>query len=229
MSNKMSLIPHAKNPVKHGPNQAGAAFEAYVSPESFKHNMNLNFNTDNVANSAVDVFQFKGYGAEDCSFKMILDGTDKTAPSEGDTGEPVGKQIKSLTDTIYKYQGSIHKPYYVEVIWNRFQFYGNCKSMNVDYTLFDRQGLPLLAEVDLSFMILRDPEQAHKVGMTSSPDMTHVHTFKAGDNLTSICDDIYDDPSYYIQIAQLNKISNFRNIKPGTKVIFPPLVNLSDV
>lgn len=233
MSSKMTLLPHSQNPIKKGPAPVNSAkFEASVSPESFKHKMNIGFNEDNVANSAVDTFQFKGYGSETCSFKIMIDGTGKTetpeSPGNTISSNAVKDQIDKLTNAVYKYQGSIHKAYYVEVIWGSYNFYGNCNSFDIDYILFNNQGTPLLAEISLSFMILRDPGNATKVGQTSSPDMTHVHTFREGDKLPNMCNDIYDSPNYYIQIAKLNNLSNFRNIKPGTQIVFPPLVNRED-
>lgn len=227
----ITLQAHSKNPVKKGPSPVGQPFKMPITANSFKHKMNINFNDDNVANSAVDVFQFQGYGSEECSFTLLLDGTKK---SEDEQVMPVNDdfvdtKIKELKDTVYKYQGDIHKPYYVEISYNKFHFYGNCKKFDIDYLLFDNSGKAKLAEVNLDFMIIRDPEKATLVGKTSSPDMTHVHTFKDGDKLTNMCYEIYDDPSYYLQIAKINNIPNFRHIKPGTQIVFPPLIIDSDV
>jgi len=56
-----------------------------------------------------------------------------------------------------------------------------------------------------------------------SPDLTHVRLIKAGDNLPSLCSQIYGDPSYYLAVARANQIDNFRELVPGTNVFFPPL------
>ena len=44
-----------------------------------------------------------------------------------------------------------------------------------------------------------------------------------GDTLPLLCNKIYKDSSYYIQVAKFNGLNKFRNLKPGTKLKFPPL------
>lgn len=34
---------------------------------------------------------------------------------------------------------------------------------------------------------------------------------------------IYGDPAYYIQIAKVNNLNNFRKLKTGTNLKFPPI------
>ncbi|MDB4539847.1 hypothetical protein N9231_05445 [Saprospiraceae bacterium] len=216
----ITIVAHTKNPVTDGPSP-GPSYTAKISPESFTHSMSVTFNEENVANSAVDTYQFKGYGKETCNFTLILDGTKHA----NKTGQTVQQQLTELNNIIYKYQGNLHKPFFTEVRWKDFSFYCNCETFKVNYTLFKSDGTPLMAEVELAFIVLRDPQKAILEGNTASPDMTHVHTFKEGDKLTNMCKDIYDDSSYYIQIAKLNKLSNFRNISPGTRLVFPPLIN----
>jgi nucleoid-associated protein YgaU len=38
-----------------------------------------------------------------------------------------------------------------------------------------------------------------------------------------MCYSIYGDPKYYLQVAEVNGISNFRQLKPGTDHFFPPI------
>jgi len=57
----------------------------------------------------------------------------------------------------------------------------------------------------------------------SSPDLTHVRKVKAGDTLPLMCYRIYGDPKYYIQVAKVNGINNFRKLTAGTDIFFPPI------
>jgi len=45
----------------------------------------------------------------------------------------------------------------------------------------------------------------------------------AGDTLPYLCYSIYGDSSYYLDIAKLNNILYFRDLIPGTQLVFPPL------
>jgi len=57
----------------------------------------------------------------------------------------------------------------------------------------------------------------------SSPDLTHVVEVKEGDTLPLLCYRVYKDCSYYPQVAKANNLTDFRHLKPGTKLSFPPL------
>jgi len=42
--------------------------------------------------------------------------------------------------------------------------------------------------------------------------------------LPLMCQTIYDSPAYYLQVARFNNLVDFRNLEPGTEIIFPPVV-----
>jgi nucleoid-associated protein YgaU len=46
---------------------------------------------------------------------------------------------------------------------------------------------------------------------------------KAGDDLPSLCSQVYGDPLLYLQVAEANGLDNFRELAPGTRIFFPPL------
>jgi len=43
-----------------------------------------------------------------------------------------------------------------------------------------------------------------------------------GDTLPAMCDRLYGDSKYYIAVAAANGLTSFRDIKPGTPLVFPP-------
>lgn len=57
----------------------------------------------------------------------------------------------------------------------------------------------------------------------NSPDMSHLVTMRAGDTLPLLCKRIYSDPAYYMEVARVNRLVNFRNLLPGSVLRFPPL------
>ena len=67
------------------------------------------------------------------------------------------------------------------------------------------------------------PEKLAAQARTSSPDLTHYRTVNAGDTLPLMCHRIYQDSKYYIEIARVNDLLDFRNLEPGRRVFFPPL------
>jgi nucleoid-associated protein YgaU len=59
----------------------------------------------------------------------------------------------------------------------------------------------------------------------SSPDLTHSRIVKAGDTLPLLSKEIYGTANHYLWIAQQNQLDDFRNLMPGQRLFFPPLVS----
>jgi len=57
----------------------------------------------------------------------------------------------------------------------------------------------------------------------NSPDLTHLRTANAGDNLPLMSNKIYGDSKYYLELAKVNNLNSVFDVLPGDKVVFPPL------
>ena len=84
-------------------------------------------------------------------------------------------------------------------------------------------GEPLRAKIKLAFSGFMSKEEEALRANRSSPDLSHLIEVKAGDTLPMLCYRVYKDCSYYLEVAKVNDITNFRDIKPGSKLHFPPL------
>jgi nucleoid-associated protein YgaU len=56
-----------------------------------------------------------------------------------------------------------------------------------------------------------------------SPDLTHARKVIAGDTLPLMTYRVYDDSSYYLQIAKVNGLISFRQLATNIDLRFPPL------
>jgi nucleoid-associated protein YgaU len=116
------------------------------------------------------------------------------------------------------------KPYCTNRV-GQSDFLRRAEGMKFDYTLFKPNGEPLRAKITLNFVEYISPGEMGKRKQPSSPDLTHLITVKAGDTLPLLCDRIYRDSGYYMEVARINGLSSFRNLTPGTTLKFPPLAN----
>ncbi|MFN6944065.1 MAG: LysM peptidoglycan-binding domain-containing protein, partial [Cytophagaceae bacterium] len=121
------------------------------------------------------------------------------------------------------YKGGQHQPPCIKLTWGTMDFKCKLKSMNINYTLFKPDGSPLRAKINLSFVGTMDKESEEKLKSTSSPDLSHIRTVYEGDTLPLMCQKIYGDSSMYLKVAQVNNLVNFRNLEPGTEILFPPI------
>jgi nucleoid-associated protein YgaU len=77
--------------------------------------------------------------------------------------------------------------------------------------------------VDLQFVGSMSKSEEQLVSNRSSPDLSHIVLVREGDTLPLLCASIYGDPSYYPDVARFNGLLEFRDLKPGAKLHFPPL------
>lgn len=198
----------------------GKEFKASINPAMISHTRNLSFNNENTANStAKDVRQYQGYEQDTLDVQLIFD----ESKFESDDERTVEQLVKDLKSVVYDYEGSIHKPHYLTINWGNYGFKGHLQQLSISYNLFKIDGTPVRADISMSFVGHEDFEAAVRSANNQSPDMSHVNLIREGDALPLICDEIYDDMKYYVQIAELNGLTNFRNLKVGDNILFPPL------
>ncbi len=200
------------------------AFEVMLNPSAYSHNLSINYNKKKTLGQSGNESKFNAVEPEKVSFDMVIDGTGVVnLPIPGIGSPDVKTQVQQLQDIVYTYDGSKHEPNHVRLLWGSLIFFGRMESMSLDYTLFKPSGEPLRAKVKLSFVGAMSKEEESLKANRSSPDLTHVVEVKAGDTLPLLCYRIYNDSAYYLDVARINHLVNFRNLKPGTKLHFPPL------
>jgi hypothetical protein len=226
MAKKLKLLGFKQDPSTPRTSGADKEYEVLVSPSAIKHKKGMLFNTDNRANGSIDVKQWKGYDEETLNVELALDGTGYATGDGGSwTAQDVEEQVTKIMEVIYDYDGGTHKPMYVVITWNNYAFLGHVKNLETEYKVFDQEGKCIVANISIELTIHMDNETAAKKQNRNSPDMSHLQVIKDGDKIPLICNDIYDDPTYYVQIAELNGLTNFRNVSIGKKLLFPPLIN----
>ena len=107
--------------------------------------------------------------------------------------------------------------------WGKLLFKCCLTNLSVNYKLFRPDGVPLRATARASFEEFREEEQRVREENNNSPDLTHIRTVRKGDTLPLMCHKIYGDSDLYLQIAEVNELTNFRNLETGQKIFFPPI------
>jgi len=196
-------------------------YEFFFNPSEFSHSYAIDYCKKEAIGQSSSDSKFSGIKPEKIKFTLLIDGTGVAATNSSPLD--VKTQVKNISDIIYKYDGEKHEPNHVRVLWGSQIFFGRLESMSVENTLFKPNGVPLRAKLALSFTGFMSKEEEALRANRSSPDLSHLVEVKAGDTLPLLCNKIYKDSRYYIDVAKANNISNFRDIKPGQKLHFPPL------
>ncbi|SRR5450830_218845 len=198
------------------------AFEAMINPASYKRQLSINYNKKKTLGQSSAEPKFSAVCPETLTFdNLVLDSTGVVALLGM---QSVKTMVDALLAVIYDYNGKKHEPNYVRLLWGTFIFFGRAESISIDYTMFKPSGEPLRAKVSLSFTGWMSTEESSLRANQSSPDLSHLVEVAMGDTLPLLCSRIYNDPSYYREVARINNLTNFRNLEPGLMLRFPPLV-----
>jgi hypothetical protein len=166
--------------------------------------------------NGLELTKVKPPGPETIDIKFRIDATGAVPGFRS-----VKADIAKFKDLFFDVNPSTHTNNWCWLVWGDLSFECKLDSLTVDNTLFNALGVPIRAEVTAKFIEHIDPGQA--LSNYNSPDMSHMIEVKSGDNLPTMCKNIYGDASFYLQVAEINELTDFRNLTPGTKILFPRL------
>jgi nucleoid-associated protein YgaU len=198
------------------------SFTTMINPADVKHVTGITYDKQKTLGEANGAPKFSAVADEKLSFSLVLDSTG-VVPGLSPVPVPVKLQIKLLSKVVYDYVGTLHETPYTRLLWGTLIFYGRLESMSTSYTLFKPSGEPLRAKVDLSFIGATTRKASGLMANRSSPDLTHRVTVREGDTLPLLCERIYGDPGWYLDVAAFNGLNDFRRLAPGRQLSFPPL------
>jgi LysM repeat protein len=135
----------------------------------------------------------------------------------------VAQKVKEFKQVCIEMRGDTHRPPFLRIIWGDVSIDGVLSSCDVKYTLFNKSGKPLRATISATFKEAVSDEMRVKQEKKSSPDLTHVRTVQDGDTLPLMTYRIYGDSKYYMQVAKANGLKDFRKLKTGQEIFFPPI------
>lgn len=192
-----------------------------INPESLKSERGIVYRKDKQLGTTNGSNTFESYEPEKLSFSLTVDTTGVVEGTQ-DTDEAYIK-VKELENLLYTYNEEGHRPSYIIIAYGEMLFKGQLASMKIHYTLFNNEGIPLRATVDLSFSGFRCSEEDKKKYSKLSPDMSRLIVIKENDTLANLCHQIYGNSHLVAQVAGFNNLNGFREIPVGTELLFPPL------
>lgn len=145
--------------------------------------------------------------------------------------DSVDKIIKKLLELSHSIAGSTHEPYYLTLkplnmpLVNSPAGGFRCRltTIQVENKIINLLGNRVKAYVKCSFKECLSKKQMDASTKKNSPDLTHVRQVFSGENLPLKSYRIYEDPAYYLALAEYNGLDSFRDLEVGKPLVFPPL------
>jgi nucleoid-associated protein YgaU len=136
------------------------------------------------------------------------------------------EDVSHYTNKIYRLLGiesQSHVPPICRFTWGEFNFDCVVQSVGGQFTLFLGDGTPVRATLNVSLKEYVPVEVTVRQTPTESSDHTKTRLTKLGDTLSGIAAVEYGDPALWRPIADANGIHNPRGLKPGSRLVIPPL------
>jgi nucleoid-associated protein YgaU len=213
----------------------GKPYSPAYNPTSFSVSHSVEYDESKSINKGQNPKKYTNINPRSVSMELFFDGTGASPNLVGTLTNAIGiptinsvdLQIKTFLNFAYKIKGTKHTPQYVMIVWGSFIMTGVLKSANVTYKMFAPDGRPLRATMSIVIDENIEPELTNKILNLLSPDLSKSIIVKEGDTLPLLCAKEYDDASLYPKVAAVNKLKNYRKLKQGMELLFPPIDNLA--
>jgi hypothetical protein len=192
---------------------------AMINPENYTLETKVEFNDGQAGGTSGSQPRFEKKPPGELAFEFLYD---NTGIIDGNKREDISDDLTKLNEFLMGYDGDIHQTRFFKLVWGTSLMKGVCSSLSITYKLFNPDGKPIRATCKITIREVAEEEARVLEENNSSPDLTHFRIVKKGDTLPLMCYKIYGDSKYYIQVAHMNKLYNFRNLKPGDEIFFPP-------
>jgi hypothetical protein len=206
------------------------SFIVLYNPQSYAEEYK-NYYEDQTPSGATDkVLVFKQSGGQSITFELLWDATAVSfSGPENEEMKRVKKDkrvdtsIQEFLNRFYKVESNSHEPRFLRLHWGDKTFQGVLDTATVTYTMFNLQGYPIRAKMNVKFTSHESLQAQAAAARRSSPDLTHVRYVESHTNLPLMCDDIYKNNRLYLQVAEVNQLNSIRKITTGRKLFFPPI------
>ncbi|GGZ17465.1 peptidoglycan-binding protein [Echinicola pacifica] len=197
-------------------------FVTLLNPEKYKFQFRVDQNEDQASGTSAAPIRFNKILPKVLSLDFLFDRTGVIAGYEA-SEDGVIEDLEHFKKLVYEYNGEKHKPNYLLISWGSLLFKGYLKEMDIEYKLFRPDGTPIRAMVTVKIGEFVEEELRAAQENNQSPDLTHFRVVSDGDTLPLMTHRIYGDAKYYLEVAKVNGLVNFRNLEIGTEIYFPPL------
>jgi hypothetical protein len=204
--------------------ESGTRIECMFNPAKFGFSVSNRWEADSVPGRAAPTKRFAGGAGGSFSLSLVFDTTS--------SGQSVTTHTSKLLDlmkvdtTLAGYDASRNngRPPWVKFRWGTqiHTFKAIITSIDVSFTYFSSEGLPLRANVEMSLEQFEPSENWGPQNPTSgTPTPNRTHQVRVGETLDRIAAQYYGNPTKWRAIADVNGIADPLALRPGSLLAIP--------
>jgi nucleoid-associated protein YgaU len=198
--------------------------ECMFNPTEYRLSQSLSVSRNRTPSRAGGTPQFGGTNAMTLTTQLFFD---DFASAKGDVTKKITTLLGWTKPTKNSHDAGSPCPPFVAFRWGNPQlsnFCGFLKQVQVNYTIFRKDGTPLQAKVDIT--IEGEAEQFGSQNPTShAANSRRIHEVIEGESLQSVAHRELGRPNYWRAIAELNGIDDPLRLPPGTVLLIPSVAD----
>jgi hypothetical protein len=219
--------------------EGGDQLECWFNPPSLTLSSRGSWKRTPVPGRKQPLTEYSGGCADSLSLTLLLHAVDRNMLQDSKTGALANaqtrtpadvkariKELNALLDPKKQAGAQLNRPPLVQFVWGTYvSFVAVCKSVKVTTELFDIDGTPMRALVDL---VIEQYQDEPGEGMSPPQNPTSLareqhtsHRVQVGDSLASIAWDHYKDSTRWRDIATANGIDDPLKLQGGTILTIP--------
>jgi hypothetical protein len=230
-------------------NEAISTIFVQVNPDTYTINHEVQFSDSQAMGASNQNLKFNRIAGQEVSFDFLFDSSGVLPPAKIETGkveklplldsvvdvlkpaitnpfeeaDTIEEELSQFKNLLLGYSGDTHQTRYLHLLWGEFDLKCRLVSMQVQYSVFRRDGRPIRAKATCKFRSTQSQTEMQAEQNQQSPDVTHVKTVNQQDSFTLMAKKTYNQNKYYIDVAKANNLLSFRKLKTGQKLFFPPI------
>lgn len=210
----------------------GEKFSALINPATYTCKYEFEYDDTQAGGKSSVQLKFNKIKPQKFTFDFLFDSTGVVKNASvlnvsiaNPFAKPVSvaEQVEDFKKKIIEFKGTTHRPYYLKIHWGTLIFKGVLNQIDIEYKVFTTDGTPIRAVAKCSFTESIEDHLREAIENRQSPDITHERIFTGTDRIDRMAGQIYERDTCYMDVAAFNELDGFRQIKPGTKLYFPPL------
>lgn len=205
-------------------------FQCQFNPDEFQINTEGKFTTIERKGESDPIVQYMGGTASSLDLVLYFDTSTSYEIKSGLFSAPTKEQAKDVSAYVddllnmVRVDGKLHRPPVVVFSWGSVRFGGMAKNVSARFTMFEKGGMPVRAEVRIHLVNTAMEELGQmKLSPKESPDRSKCIVLTEDTSLWSIAEKEYGDGSKWREIARANNILDPLAVAPGTQLRVPAL------
>lgn len=189
--------------------------EVLFNPAEYTHEISNNYKEERVPGLGAPVMKFVNGEPQTLSMELFFD-----------TWTSGGGDVSVHTQRFARIMAidrDLHAPPPVQFTWGSFSFTAVIVSLSQRFTMFDGDGTPVRATLNVNFKQYRPLSEDLRDPPRNSADKTKQRVLTADDSLWAMAAREYGQPREWRRIARANRIANPRLLETGMALRIPPL------